>query len=163
MSPKLGSLDFQKLELVRSLFWAQFGKLMGFKDLIISIDETTINTGTHQAYGWSLKGKPREIGIVLVQGKLALFLLSFLMAHEYWNCRILIQTVIILWSLWMTCESIYLIRRSIYTKTFYYLSITRVIIKQVESWHACSLSLKMLSSFLHILHNSTQSSSFSGY
>ena len=86
MSPKLRSLDFQKLELVRSLFWTQFGKLMGFEDLIISIDETTINTGTHQAYGWSLKGKPREIGTVLVQGKVSI--ISTILSNGAWVLKL---------------------------------------------------------------------------
>ena len=136
---------------------------MGFTDLIISIDETTINTGTHQAYGWSLKGKPREIGTVLVQGKVSI--ISAILSNGAWvlklpntttNCDYFIEFVNDLQK--------YLFNKEEYLhKNIYYLSITRVIIKKVKPWHACSLSLKILSSFLRILHNSTQSSSSSGH
>ena len=59
---------------------------MGFTDLIISIDETTINTGTLQAYEWSLKGKPREIGTVLVQGKVSI--ISAILSNGTWILKL---------------------------------------------------------------------------
>ena len=104
LSPKLRSLDFQKLESVRSLFWVQFGKLTGYTNLIISIDETTINSGAHHAYGWSPIGKPREIDAVVAQGKISI--ISAILSNGAWilkmsgantNCDYFMEFVGDLW------------------------------------------------------------------
>ena len=77
---------FSKAWASTFLFWTRFRKLMGFTNLIISIYGTTINTGTHQAYGWSLKGKPREISAVLVQGKVSI--IYVILSNDAWVLKL---------------------------------------------------------------------------
>ena len=161
MSPKLRIFDFQKLELVRSLYWTQFKKLVGFKDLIISIDETTINTGTHQAYGWSLKGKPREIGTALVQGKVSI--VSAILSNGTWVLKLLNTST--------NCDNfmefVNDLRKYLFNKEEY-LNKNILLLIDNASYHKAGWAvvylqpvLKNVIFILYILHNSTQSSSFS--
>ena len=53
MRPQI--IDPHKLGLVQTLFWIQIAKKLHHVDLIISVDETTLNRSTYNSYEWGSK------------------------------------------------------------------------------------------------------------
>ena len=69
MSHRPLGLKFSKLNAIRSIFWIKFARFLNSYNLVVSIDETSINGSIHGAYGWGPKGGTREVASLSFQGK----------------------------------------------------------------------------------------------
>ena len=81
MTPRPLDLNFSKLNTIRSIFWIELAKCLNAFDLIVSIDETSINGSIHGAYGWGPKGGTREIASLRLQDKLSIIAAIFSDGH----------------------------------------------------------------------------------
>ena len=65
-------LKFSKFNAIRSIFWIKFARFLNLYDLVVSIDETSINGSIHGAFGWGPKGGTREVASLSFEGRLSL-------------------------------------------------------------------------------------------
>ena len=66
------NIDLHKLGLVRTFFWIQIAKRLHHVDLIISVDETTLNRSTYNSYGWGPKGRLKETHAMAIRGRISI-------------------------------------------------------------------------------------------
>ena len=68
VKPRPSNIDFERLNLIRSLFAVKFSKLITRETLIINIDESSINRHTKDQYSWGFKGKHIEAKNTCIRG-----------------------------------------------------------------------------------------------
>ena len=66
------NVDFDKLALVQTLFWIQFAWELLQADLIISVDETTLNRDIYNSSGWGSKGILKETNAITICGGISI-------------------------------------------------------------------------------------------
>ena len=69
------------MNAIRSIFWIELAKCLNAFDLIVSIDETSINGNIHGAYGWGPIWGTREIESLRLQDKLSIIAAIFSDGH----------------------------------------------------------------------------------
>jgi transposase len=65
------SLDFEKVEMLKSYFSVKFLKWIDHLELLANVDESSFNRNTKENYTWSTRGKASRTGNIMFRGSIS--------------------------------------------------------------------------------------------